>query len=103
MENKTLKASVERANGEVAEITGEGIIAIGLTEEDGGVRVQSDVEGMFSTRMIASAIRSMEGTFGEKWAKALAIVTILKGIKGEEPEEDPIEEVREDDGLRADK
>lgn len=69
-ENKIIKARIDCGDGKVNEIEGEGIIAIALTKEDGGVNVQGNIEGMHSIKTLVSAIKYMQKVFGATWDRA---------------------------------
>lgn len=75
-ENRICRATIDCGDGRANEIEGEGIIAIALTEENDGVRVESNIEGMHGVNTLTAAIRSMRGAFGETWDRANMIAAM---------------------------
>lgn len=69
MENKIGKVTVDFGDGRVNEVSGESIIAIGLTNTSDHVKVECNVEGVFSANMLIAAIRSMRNIFKESGPK----------------------------------
>lgn len=103
MENKIYKVTVDCGDGRVNEIEGDGIIAIALTQEDnGGTRVEVNIEGGHSVKTLVCAIKSMRKGFREIWDRANMIVIdekigemLCKLLGDKEPTEAPDEEQTE--------
>lgn len=103
VENKIYKVTVDCGDGKAREISGAGIIAIALTQRDnGGVDVQTNIEGMHSTSTIASAIKNMQKIFGARWDRADTFVMIEqladRMLGNNEQTEAPDEEQAEAEG-----
>lgn len=106
MENKIGKVTVDFGDGRVNEVSGESIIAIGLTQAGDHVEVECNVEGGFSANMLIAVIRSMRDTFKDEWTKAMAYTSMVnifsKMLADEEqPEEQPEEPTEEPTGEPA--